>query len=285
MSEERKGELFAIALCFFEGLFPIWSIIAVRKIGSIHTYLASLVFAILFFAVLVFAKREFKELFKKEALKDLLLTSFFITFMFVLIYIGLSYTTASNMSIILLLQIFFSYLYFNLFGDEKMDLVHTLGVFLMGIGAFIVLFPGRLSVNLGDLFVLIAAMTAPIANFYQKRARFLVSSEVVLLFRSLFAFPILAILAFLFEKSVSFKDYREVFIYLFLSGFFVLGLSKIFWLEALHRISITKLSAMASLIPLFTLVFAFFLLGETPTSLQLFGAFLIIFGSIFITRN
>ncbi len=285
MSEERKGELFAIALCFFEGLFPIWSIIAVRKIGSIHTYLASLVFAIFFFAVLVFVKGEFKEFFKKEALKDLLLTSFFITFMFVLIYIGLSYTTASNMSIILLLQIFFSYLYFNLFGDEKMDLVHTAGVFLMGIGAFIVLFPGRLSVNLGDLFVLIAAMIAPIANFYQKRARLLVSSEVVLLFRSLFAFPILAILAFLFEKSPLLKDYREVFIYLFLSGFFVLGLSKIFWLEALHRISITKLSAMASLIPLFTLVFAYFLLKEIPTYIQLFGAFLIILGSIFITRN
>ncbi len=285
MSEERKGELFAVALCFFEGLFPIWSIIAVKKIGSIHTYFGSLIFAVFFFGFLVFIKKKFKELFDKNALKDLLLTSFLITLMFVLIYVGLSFTTASNMSVILLLQIFFSYLYFNVFGKEKMDFVHSVGVFLMGCGALIVLFPGEFKVNLGDIFILIAAMIAPIANFYQKRAREIVSSEAVLLFRSSFALLVLFVLALLFERSVSLKEYKEVLLYLFLSGFFVLGVSKIFWLEALHRISITKLSAMASLIPLFTLIFAYFILNETPTSLQLFGAFLIIIGSIFITRE
>ena len=65
----------------------------------------------------------------------------------------------------------------------------------------------------------------------------------------------------------------------------MLGLAKIFWIEALHRISITKLSAMASMIPLFTLVFSYFILDEIPTPFQLFGAFLIVVGSVFITRQ
>ncbi|NPA80998.1 MAG: DMT family transporter [Epsilonproteobacteria bacterium] len=285
MSEERKGELFAVALSFFEGLFPIWSIIAVREIGPIHTYASSLVFALIFFLVLSIFRKTYAELFKREALKDLLLTSFYITLLFVLLYVGLVYTSASSMSVILLLQIFFSYLYFNIFGGERMDAVHTWGVIFMGVGALIVLFPGEFRVNRGDLLVLIAAMIAPIANLYQKRAREKVSSETVLLFRSIFALAVLIVLARFFEKDVGIEKYKEVFLYLFLSGFFVLGLAKIFWIEALHRISITKLSAMASMIPLFTLVFSYFILDEIPTPFQLFGAFLIIVGSVFITRQ
>ncbi len=283
MTKEREGEIFAILLSVLEGLFPIWSILAVKKIGSIHSYAGELFFTIIFFFILVLVKKRFDELFKRDALKDLILTSVFITFMFSLIYIGLSYTTAGNMSVILLMQIFFSYLYFNIFGKEKMDLIHTLGAFLMGIGALIVLFPGEFHINRGDILILLAAATAPIANLYQKRAREKVSSETVLLFRSLFAFPILLLLAYLFEPTVHWKEYKEVLIYLILNGLLVLGLGKILWIEALHRISITKLSAMASFIPLFTLIFAYLFLNEIPTTLQIIGVFVIIIGSIFIT--
>jgi len=283
LNKEREGEILAILLSVLEGIFPIWSILAVKKIGAVHSYAGGIFFALIFFSFLIFYRKKTKELIKKEALKDLLLTSILITFMFVLIYLGLSYTTAGNMSVILLMQIFFSYLYFNIFGKEKMGVIHSLGALLMGIGALIVLFPGEFHLNKGDMLILLAAATAPIANLYQKKAREKVSSETVLFFRTIFAFPILIFLASIFEPNVSIESYREVLIYLILNGFLVLGIGKILWIEALHRISITKLSAMASFIPLFTLIFAYLFLKETPTKAQIVGAFIIITGSFFIT--
>ncbi len=284
MTKEREGELLAILLSVLEGIFPIWSIIAVKKIGAIHSYAGGLIFATIFFSALIFLKKRFDEFLKREALKDLILTSLLITILFSLLYIGLSYTTAANMSVILLMQIFFSYLYFNLFGKEKMDPIHSLGALLMGIGALIVLFPGEFRINKGDLLILLAAAIAPIANLYQKKAREKVSSETILLFRTVFALPFVLAFAYFFEPPVKWQEYKEVLIYLALNGLLVLGFGKILWVEALHRISVTKLSAMASFIPLFTLVFAYAFLNEIPTPLQTFGAFVIIAGSFLITR-
>ena len=64
----------------------------------------------------------------------------------------------------------------------------------------------------------------------------------------------------------------------------MMGLSKIFWVEAIYRISITKASALAALIPVFTIIFAYFTLGETPTMTQLLGIIPVLGGGYLITR-
>lgn len=285
MTPQRQGELFALILSLLESWFPILSLVAVNAIGPLNSYLFVLLIATAVLAVLLKFKEGFGALVDREALPDLLKTSFFITLLFTLLFIGLRYTTAGNLAVIMTLQLLFSYLYFNLIGPEKMDALHTFAAFLMGSGAVIILMPESFRLNPGDLLVLASAAIAPLANYYQKRARSRVSSLAILTFRNLAAIPVLFVAALLFEGFPTAQDFTAALPYVTAVALLVYVLAKIFWIEALYRIGITKLSAMFALTPLFTLFFAYLTLNEIPTPRQLLGTVPILIGAFLITRE
>ena len=284
MQEERKGEIYMLLLSLIESWFPILSLFSIPLIGAIYSYTFAIVIATVIFLSLLVYQKKVPELFQKNALKDLLLTTLFINLLFVLIFIGLQYTTAGNMAVIIFLQLLFAYLYFNLFGSDTLSPMHTAGAAVMGVGALTVLVPDDLSFNRGDLIILIAAAIAPFANLYQKRARSYVSSETILAFRNVVALPVIFALAYLFEPVPTAENLIKATPYLLIIGFLVFGLAKVLWIEALHRISITKVSAMLALPPIFTLIFAYFTLDEVPGIRQVLGIIPILIGGYLITR-
>jgi len=284
MTKEREGEFLMLGLALIESWFPILSIMSMAYIGALHTYTYSLIIALFFFIILMFKRDRFKELKNRAAYKDLLLTSFFITTLFTLVFIGMQYTTAGNMAVIIFLQLLFSYLYFNIFGKEKMDRLHLIGSIIMGVGAVIILLPDELVFNKGDLFILAGAALAPFANLYQKRAREFCSSETILTFRTVVGLPFIAALAWYLEPSVSQENLFLALPYLLVIGIAVYVVSKIMWIEALHRISITKVSAMMGIVPLLTVTFAFVFLNETPDLRQVIGIVPILIGGYLLTK-
>ena len=284
MTKEREGEFLMLGLALIESWFPILSIVAMSYIGALHTYMYSLLIALVFFIIIMAKRDRFKELKNRAAYKDLLLTSFWITTLFTLIFIGMQYTTAGNMAVIIFLQLLFSYLYFNVLGKEKMDRLHLIGAGIMGAGALIILIPDDLSFNKGDLLILIAAAIAPIANLYQKRARNYCSSETILGFRTVVGLPFIALLAYIFEAPASYENFMSALPSLLVIGIAVYVISKIMWIEALHRISITKVSAMMGLLPVMTLFFAYVYLGEVPELRQILGIVPVLAGGYMLTR-
>ena len=284
MTREREGEFLMLGLALIESWFPILSIVAMSYIGALHTYAYSLVIALFFFVIIMLKRDRFKELKNKEAYKDLLLTSFWITSLFTLVFIGMQYTTAGNMAVIIFLQLLFAYLYFNIIGKEKMDRLHLIGAGIMGTGALVILIPDDLTFNKGDLFILIAAAIAPIANMYQKRARNYCSSETILGFRTIIGLPFIAVLAWYFEPAVSYEMFIPALPSLLVIGILVYVISKIMWIEALHRISITKVSAMMGLVPMMTLFFAYLYLDEVPQFRQILGIIPVLVGGYMLTR-
>lgn len=284
MTRQREGELYAAALSLLESWFPILSLFAVQAIGPLNSYFFVVLMATgVLLSVLAF-REGFGGFLDREALPDLLWTSLYITALFTLLFVGLRYTTAGNLAVILTLQLLFSYLYFNVFGTERMSTLHTTAAFMMGGGALVVLFPEQLRFNPGDLLVLLAAAIAPLANLYQKRARARVSALTILAFRNLAALPVLGIAVVLFEGLPSEAAFHTALPYLAAVALLVYVLAKILWIEALYRVGITKLSALVALIPLFTLLFAYPVLGEIPTVGQMFGAAAILVGAFLITR-
>ncbi|HIC13102.1 MAG TPA: DMT family transporter [Sulfurimonas sp.] len=284
MTKEREGELLMLGLSVIESWFPILSIMSMAYIGALHTYTYSLIIALFFFLILMFKHKRFGELKNRTAYKDLLLTSFFITILFTLVFIGLRYTSAGNMAVIVFLQLLFAFFYFNILGKEKMDRLHLLGSIVMGVGAIVVLIPEELTLNKGDLFILAGAAIAPFANLYQKRARQFCSSETILTFRTVVGLPFIATLAYFLEPAVSYPAFKEALPYLLIIGIAVYVVSKIMWIEALHRVSITKVSAMMGLVPLMTIVFAFLFLDESPSIRQALGLIPILIGGYILTR-
>ena len=284
MTKEREGEILMVGLAILESWFPIFSIVSMSYIGALHTYTYSLLIALAFFIIIMFKRDKFKELKNKEAYKDLLLTSFWITSLFALVFIGMRYTTAGNMAVIIFLQLLFSYLYFNVFGKEKMHSLHVWGAFIMGIGALIILIPDELTFNKGDLLILVAAAIAPLANLYQKRAREFCSSETILGFRTLVGLPFIALMAWAFEPAVRYDAFVSALPSLLFIGILIYVVSKIMWIEALHRTSITKLSAMMGLVPMMTLIFAYFYLNEVPELRQVLGIIPVLAGGYLLTK-
>jgi len=285
MGNETRGILYAWVFAMLEGLFPILSIFILKYIGSLYAYAFSITIAMLFFISYLTIKHKLHELVKRKALYDLFMTALLINLMFVLIFTGLRFTTAGNMSVIIILQLFFAYLYFNVFGSEKLGTLPTIGALMMAIGGIVVVFPKEFAVNTGDLLILLAAAIAPVANVYQKRAREYVSSETILAFRNAVAIPVLLALAYFFEHTVSQAQFTKALPFILLNGILVFTLAKILWIEALHFTSITKLSAMVSLIPVFTLLFAYLIFGDIPTSRQLLGIIPVIMGSLLISQK
>ncbi|MEE8588096.1 MAG: DMT family transporter [Sulfurimonadaceae bacterium] len=284
MQEERKGEIYMLLLSIIESWFPILSLFSIALIGAMYSFTLSVSISTVIFLALVIYKKKVPELFQKDALKDLLLTAFFINLLFILVFLGLQYTTAGNMAVIIFLQLLFAYLYFNVFGSDKLSPMHTVGAVIMGIGALTVLIPDDLSFNKGDLIILVAAAIAPFANLYQKRARTYVSSESILAFRNIIALPILFLIAYLSEPLPTMDNLIKATPYILTIGILVFGLSKVLWIEALHRISITKMSAMLALPPIFTLVFAYYTLNEVPDLRQILGVIPILIGGYLITK-
>lgn len=194
------------------------------------------------------------------------------------------YTTAGNMAVIVFLQVLFSYLYFNVFGKDKMETIHLVGAVLMGVGALVILFPENFVFNKGDWLILISAAAAPIVNLYQKRAREYCSSETILGFRTVVGFPFVALLAYFLEPSVSYDNFMLALPYIFLIAIGIYVVAKIMWIEALNRLSITKLSAMLALMPVMTLFFAYIYLDEVPEFRQMMGIIPVLVGGYLITK-
>ena len=270
INETRKGELAILAEALLWSIFPVITILSFAALNPLTSLAWSTLFARLFFALVVIIKGKTHEIFNPKIWPLIFLPVFFIGWMYYgLYFLGLKSTTAGNASIIALMELFFSYLLFNVWKKQHFSKAHTLGAVLMLFGAVIVLFPKQgLLFHGGDFFVLLATAFAPLGNYYQQKLRKIVSSETILFLRSLFTFPFAFLLAAVLKADTRLVLVEKYFWLLLLNGFIALGLSKLWWLEGIHRISVTKANALSVVTPLFTLSFAYIFLHQTPTVWQ-----------------
>jgi drug/metabolite transporter (DMT)-like permease len=287
LTETRTGELAILSESILWSLFPIVTIVSLSSISSILSLAYSTLFAGVFFAVVVVWRGKIKELFSAGTMVYMLPITFFIGWLFYGLYFsGLKFTTSGNASIIAEMEIFFSYLLFNVWKKQPFSGGNITGALLMLVGAIIILFPkGGFSFRGGDWLVLAASACAPIGNYYQQKLRKKISSESLLFLRSLFSFPFFFLLAFLFKTDASWAISPKLFWLLLLNGFVLLGFSKIMWLEGIHRISVTKSAALASISPLFTLLFAYIFLKQAPTIWQLSAFIPLAAGLVLLTKD
>lgn len=284
-SGKRQGEIYAAGMVFLESWFPIAAAISVTAIGGLHAYFYSLVVAVLGLLVWWLSRRKFSDLKQSHAYFPLAMTSLFITTLFALVFVALQYTSAINVAIILFLQVLFSYLFLGRKPGEQLNYAQVWGAVFMTFGALLVLFPGKIQLQVGDFLVLLAAMISPFANLYQKRARKFVSSPTVLLVRSILALPVIYGLAVLLEPTPSSEQLMESAGALVFVGIMIFFLSKVLWIEAIHRLQITKVLALFAFAPLMTMLWSWWFLAQAPHWFQVLGALPICLGAYWITSG
>lgn len=266
---EERGELYIFSSVALWSIFPIVTVLLYRSVPAIISLSVSSFFAALFFGVFIIGKKKLVELKDKNALRDILLMTACTGILYYILYfLGLKHTSPGNASIIGLVETFFSYIFFNIWRKEYFSLPHAVGAALMLIGALTVLYPGFNHFQSGDVLVLCAAAVGPLGNFFQRRARLRVSSEAIMFTRSLVAAPVIFFIAYMFGERTSVANLMSVVWLLLINGAVVLGISKIWWIEGIHRISVTKANALTAVSPFLTLVLAWLVLHQFPTIWQ-----------------
>lgn len=284
LTNSRTGELLILSQTFVWGALPIVTTIMYATLPNLIALAWSIFFAILFFLGVVIYRKTWRELKSLQLWKYCLAIAFFNGVLYYSFYfIGLSKTLPGNAGIIGLFEIFTSYAFFHMIRKEHITKEHILGAALMIAGVLIVLWPRFSGFNSGDLFILAACVFAPGGNFYMQKARKIATSENIMLARSIFTFPIVLVIAAFMGQATNFTDLKNSLLFLVLNGVIIFGLSKIFWVEGIHRIAVTKALALGSISALFTLLFAWIFLSQHPTIWQLSALLPMILGVCFLT--
>jgi drug/metabolite transporter (DMT)-like permease len=286
MSEKVKGELYALVQAVLWGLFPVITILLYKSMGPFYAGSVSTFLGGLFFAALLTIRRSWSEILKRSAWFDILAASLILGVLFyALLFLSLRYTTAGNVAIIGLMEIFFSFLILSVFlRHEPATREHVIGAVLMVVGAIIILLPQTLHLRIGDGIVFVAYAIPPIGNMFVQRARKRVSAETLMFLRSLISSMFLFALALIFEQTPTVDVLHETMWLLLFNGIVLLGVTKWLFVESVHRISIPKTISLGSISPLFTLVFAYFILHETIELRQVIAIIPILLGVYLLTR-
>lgn len=285
MSKEREGELFMLVELILWGSFPVLTVITYKSLPPLVSLGMSTLFGTIFFAFLMSLRNKWHELRKINIYKDILIATTLIVIFYILYYSALEHTSPGNASIIALTETFFSYLFFNVWKKEHMSVIHIFGALFMILGAIIVLFPNTKALNIGDVFILIAAATTPMGNFYQRRARKNVSSETIMFVRSIIASIMIFAVIFVLKIDLPIIEIKKSLLFLAVNGAIALGLSKIFWLEAIHRINVAKAVSLNAGAPLITMLFSWIFLHNAPTIWQMLAIIPMFLGVTMLSRK
>lgn len=285
LANRRKGEVYGLLLTVIESWFPLLAALSVASLGALHSYFYSLLSATLLLFGWWWRSQKQADLRCRAAYWPLAMTSLLITLIYLLLFSALALTSPSNVALILFLQVLFGYLFLGRRAEERLGKAPLWGALLMMIGAMIVLFPGQWQMRWGDLLVLGAAMLAPIANLYQKRARAQVSSQTILMVRSLVALPFVFGFAVWLEPQPSMEALSSQLWILLFVGVLVLVFAKVLWIEAIHLLPITTVSAMFAFTPLLTLLWSAWFWQQSPHWYQWLGALPIVVGSLLLSQG
>lgn len=286
LSTQRQGELFIFGNSFLWSLFPVITILSFSQLSPLVSLLFSVFFSSIFFTALMIKKRTWHELRNIAALKNITIMTLILGIgYYFCIFIGLQYTSAGNAAIIGLTQILFSYLFFHVLRKDHIPMYHIFGALLMVAGALIVLASGFTSFNIGDVLIVLANAFSPFGNHFAQKARKQVTSETIMFIRSIMSSVLIFLILISLNTSFSVPAIQNSLPFLLINGILLLGLSKIFWIEGIHRISVTKANALSSIEPFLTITFAWFLLLQAPTIWQLMAIVPICLGVILLSKK
>jgi drug/metabolite transporter (DMT)-like permease len=287
ISETRKGELAMLGESLISGLFPIISLLSFESIPPLFSLGGSWVFTSIFFLFIVALRNRWEELIKIDVLKDIIWVVLFIgVFYYGLFFFGLQFTSAGNAGIILQMELFFTFLFFNIWKKEALTKEHLFGAGLMLAGTLIIFLPQiiNLNFNKGDLIILASTAFPPVGNYFQRKLKKKVSGESIIFLRTVLSLPFIFLLAFVLKtQSVDILNTKTI-LFLLLNGILILGVTKILWLEAIIRISVTKANALGSIKPLITLIMSFIILKQVASNWQLFSIIPMLLGVYLLTK-
>jgi drug/metabolite transporter (DMT)-like permease len=293
--EEPKG--FGATDIFMLLAILCWAInfsfikIALREFSPLAFNGIRLLFASLILIIALFVRGEGFYLAKSDIPKILFLAIIGNTAFQLLFIHGLNWTTASNTSVIMAMTPVFVALLSVLLKQEKIHWAGWLGIVISFIGFYFIItkqvgtFHFSWEELRGDLMILAGNFFWAIYTVFSKPFLEKISplkwTSITLAVGTVFYLPFAALDIVRIQWSeISFQAWAA----LIYSGLFAIAICYVIWYASVRRVGNSKTAIYGYLTPIFTILFAYLLIAERITLLQIGGA-LIIFAGVYLTRS
>lgn len=288
MQKFNKGFLYLTWFLILDSLFPIISFFLMKSIPTLWIITFSVWISIFFWLIIFFKNKLFKQYKNKEILLPTFLSALFLWAGWVLYFFWIKYSSPSIAAVLLLLQIFFAFIIFNIFWKESYNKKQIVWAILMFLWWIVTLYDGNGSfINIWALIMVIVAIVWTIWNYYTKKASLKWANPFFLLInRNILMVIVTWLLAFSFVWEPDLVLIKENFIWIFLIWFFILFLWKVLWILSLKNLSsFVAVSAESTIIPPLVLIFSFFILHDLPSTRELLWFIPIIIWSLILIKN
>lgn len=283
-NEERLGELFIVLQAVLWGLFPVLA----TKSNLPALYMAGIcnILSVLILGPLAFTKPIKWDKVNRGTLANLLITTVVLGFGFTaLVFMANQNSDPVTISILLLGEVPATFLILALTGHEKLSFRQMFGGLLVVFSSILVILKGNFVSASSDVLVILAVISAPLANHYGKVLGRTLTSPQILAFRNFFGGIMLFGLSLLLEPSPSKSEIISALPYLLPNAILVFGVSKVLWLEGIFRIPIGKAISLGSIFPVVTMIGAYLMIGSEPDLRQIFAIFPGLIGVYLVTKK
>ncbi len=285
-SEETIGVLLVLVSIFFFGLQPILSKYVV---GFIHPLflgaLLALAGSIVPVPILV-KKREINELVSRKNLAYLLLIAIFGTVVTSISFlVGAQLTSGINASLLLQVEpIYATLLGFSIL-KEQVTGKQVFAMFLIISGVGVIVYGGMLSLNFGDILILLTPIGWQLSHVMVKTIVKQMKTYVIVAGRFLYAGIILLMLSTIVGVNQFELLSQPLYSGLILFLGFMAVVGYILWVEALKRMNLAKATTMIAPYPVISVISAWFILSELPSVFQITGLITVIIGMYIAGRT
>lgn len=274
---------------FFSMMFWGLSFVWTRQLLEVFTPLMIIFFRLtLSFLILIIISKTSKKLqtIQKKDYLFFVLLSFTQPFLyFIFEGYGIKDTSASLASIIIATIPLFTPIGAFFFWKEKLSQMNIFGLIISFIGVILVVaeFGNRTNFSFfGILMLFLAVLTGTIYGLGLKKLTAKYNSITITTYQNLIGIFMFLPLILLFEWNnlIKFPDLItfDLGISLFNLALFASSIAFVLFAYGIQKIGPSKASAFSNSIPIFTLVFAYFVLGESITFLKLVGMLIVLFG-------
>jgi len=280
-----RGISLAVLSCMFLALHPILAKLMLSYMSPwVFVGLTSFLGALLLMSILE-VEHKIREI-KNLSLRDVLVlfaVAMLSGVIAPIVYIfGLSQTSVANAVLLLRFNaVLIAFLGVVLL-KEKFSLNQFIGTVIMVLGAVVIVtkcFSVPLTSSRGDLLVLAATVCFTLGNVIMKKHLCRVPPEVIVIGRNAFAGILILSLTY---SDVPNNLTSQGLIYLGLFVILVIAVGQSLWYSALEHTSAIEAGLASFSLPVFGIIYAVGLMGETLEEHQIMGGALIIFGLLAI---
>ncbi|MBE0649028.1 MAG: DMT family transporter [Bacteroidales bacterium] len=279
---------YALLAMLFWGMSFIWSTILLKYYQPVTIIFIRLVLSSIFLLSIILIFRKGNKILRKD-IKWFLLSALFNPFLYFLgENYGLKYSTSTITAVIIATIPVFSPLAGYLAFREKLRWFNFIGIALSFCGISIMLLSRNFQLEISGIGILCLAGAVFAALMYSVLLKKLAETYsplfIVAIQNLIGVFLFLPLFLFLEAKQAfAVVPTREIISSFLFLAILASSLSFVFFAHSVKILGVSKANIFSNLIPVFTAVFAFFLLGE-QFSLQKILGMIIVIGGVYISE-